>query len=122
LLERSAIPVNEIEDVIWGCAYPEGEQGLNIGRVVGMLAGLPESVSGMTVNRWCGSAIQAAQIAAGMLLMNAGEAFIVGGTESMSRVPMMGFNMLPHPSWTPEQIQNYCNVGITAERVANMYG
>lgn len=122
LLARTGVPADDIEDVVWGCAFPEGEQGLNIGRVVGMLAGLPEAVGGVTVNRWCGSAIQAVQIAAGMLKMNAGEAFIAGGTECMSKVPMMGFNLLPHPSWTKEQVEDYCNVGITAERVACQYG
>ncbi|MDB5982110.1 MAG: fadA [Pseudomonas sp.] len=122
LLHRTGVPADEIEDVVWGCAFPEGEQGLNIGRIVGLRAGLPNTVAGMTVNRWCGSAIQAAQIAAGMLKMNSGEAFIVGGTESMSRVPMMGFNLSPHPSWSPEEIADYCNVGLTAERIAMSYG
>lgn len=122
LLARTGVPADAIEDVVWGCAFPEGEQGLNIGRVVGMLAGLPQAVGGVTVNRWCGSAIQAVQMAAGMLKMNAGDAFIAGGTECMSKVPMMGFNLLPHPSWTQEQVDDYCNVGITAERVARLYG
>jgi acetyl-CoA acyltransferase len=122
LLARTGVPGDEIEDVVWGCAFPEGEQGINMGRVVGMLAGLPNTVGGVTVNRWCGSAIQAVQMAAGMLAMNAGEAFVAGGTESMSKVPMMGFNLLPHPSWSAEQVADYCNVGITAERVARQYG
>ena len=122
LLARTGVAADEIEDVVWGCAFPEGEQGINIGRIVGMLAGLPNGVGGVTVNRWCGSAIQAVQMAAGMLTMNAGEAFIAGGTESMSKVPMMGFNLQPHPTWTKEQVDDYCNVGITAERVARLYG
>ncbi|MDY0013121.1 MAG: thiolase family protein [Rhodocyclaceae bacterium] len=122
LLQRTGVPGNEIEDVIWGCAFPEGEQGINLGRVVGLEAGLPEAVGGVTVNRWCGSAIQAAQMAAGMLAMNAGDAFIAGGTESMSRVPMMGFNLLPPPTWTSEQVDDFCNVGLTAERVARLHG
>ncbi|MEW5421045.1 acetyl-CoA C-acyltransferase [Amorphus sp. 3PC139-8] len=119
LLERTGAPADEIEDVVWGCAFPEAEQGLNIGRVVGLLAGLPETSAGTTVNRWCGSSIQAVQMAAGMLMMNAGEAFVAGGTESMSRVPMMGFNVLPHPSWDKQAIDDYINVGLTAERVAS---
>jgi acetyl-CoA acyltransferase len=118
LLQRTGVPGEEIEDVVWGCAFPEGEQGINIGRVVGLLAGLPETVAGATINRWCGSSIQAVQMAAGMLMMNAGEAFIAGGTESMSRVPMMGFNLLPHPSWDRQTVDDYVNVGLTAERVA----
>lgn len=122
LLARTGVDGAEIEDVVWGCAFPEGEQGLNIGRVVGMLAGLPETTAGATVNRWCGSSIQAVQMAAGMLAMNAGEAFIAGGTESMSRVPMMGFNTLPHPSWDTQAVEDYINVGLTAERVARQFG
>jgi acetyl-CoA acyltransferase len=122
LLDRTGVPAAEIEDVVWGCAFPEGEQGLNIGRVVGLLAGLPETTAGATVNRWCGSSIQAVQMAAGMLMTNAGEAFIAGGTESMSRVPMMGFNPLPHPSWDTEATESYINVGLTAERVSRQFG
>ncbi|MFG1304728.1 thiolase family protein [Xanthobacter autotrophicus] len=122
LLERTGVPGDEIEDVVWGCAFPEGEQGLNLGRVVGLMAGLPESVAGATVNRWCGSSIQAIQMAAGMLVMNAGEAFIAGGTECMSRVPMMGFNILPPPSWSRTEVEDFINVGITAERVAEQFG
>lgn len=122
LLARTGVPGDAIEDLVWGCAFPEGEQGINLGRVVGLMAGLPETVGGATVNRWCGSAIQAAQMAAGMLAMNAGDAFIAGGTECMSRVPMMGFNLSPHPSWTPDQVADFCNVGLTAERVSRLYG
>jgi len=122
LLAKVKAPGAEIEDLIWGCAYPEGEQGLNLGRIVSMLAGLPESVSGMTVNRWCGSALQSIQDAAGMIATNAGEAFICGGVESMSRVPMFGFNLAPPSAWTQEQQDDYIKVGLTAERVAAMYG
>ncbi|MCF8479949.1 MAG: thiolase family protein [Rhodospirillum sp.] len=122
LLAATGIPGTEIEDVIWGCAFPEGEQGLNIGRVVGMLAGLPETTAGATINRWCGSSIQAVQMAAGMIAMDAGEVFVCGGSESMSKVPMMGFNTLPNPTWSPELVSDYINVGLTAERVATQYG
>ena len=122
LMSRTGIPGEEIEDVIWGCAYPEGEQGINLGRVVAMRAGLPHSVSGVTVNRWCGSAIEAVQMAAGALATGAGDAFICGGTESMSRVPMYGFNLLPPTAWSAEEASDFLNVGITAERVAERYG
>jgi acetyl-CoA acyltransferase len=122
LLETTGVPGEEIEDVIWGCAFPEGEQGLNIGRVVGLLAGLPETTAGATINRWCGSSIQAVQMAAGMIAMGAGEAFVCGGSESMSKVPMMGFNPLPNPTWSPDDVSDYMNVGLTAERVAAQYG
>lgn len=122
LLQRTGTPGEDIEDVVWGCAFPEGEQGLNIGRVVGLEAGLPVTTCGMTVNRWCGSSIQAVQAAAGMLLMGAGEAFVAGGTECMSRVPMMGFNLLPPPAWSPQQVDDFVNVGLTAEKVARDCG
>lgn len=121
LLERAGVDGAAIEDVVWGCAFPEGEQGINLGRVVGLQAGLPQTCGGVTVNRWCGSAIQAVQMAAGMIAMNAGDAFVAGGTECMSRVPMMGFNLAPNPAWTPQQVADYCNVGLTAERVADRY-
>ncbi|MCI5076075.1 thiolase family protein [Oricola sp.] len=122
LLDKTGVAGEEIEDVVWGCAFPEGEQGLNLGRVVGLEAGLPVTTCGMTVNRWCGSSVQAVQIAAGMALMGAGEAFVAGGTECMSRVPMMGFNLLPPPGWSPEQVDDYVSVGLTAERVARECG
>ena len=122
LLERTGVPGKDIEDVLWGCAFPEGEQGLNIGRVVGLLAGLPVTSGGATVNRWCGSAVQAIQIAGGMIAMGAGEAFVAGGTESMSRVPMMGFNVMPPPGWSAQEVLDWVNVGLTAERVAEQYG
>jgi acetyl-CoA acyltransferase len=121
LLNRSGAKPEDIEDVVWGCAFPEGEQGLNIGRVVGLLAGLPETSAGATINRWCGSSIQAVQVAGGMIAMGAGDAFVAGGTESMSRVPMMGFNILPHPSWSADLVQDFVNVGLTAERVGEQF-
>lgn len=122
LMAKIQVPAEEIEDVVWGCAYPEGEQGLNLGRIVSMLSGLPNSVCGATVNRWCGSAMQTVQDAAGMIATNAGDAFICGGVESMSRVPMFGFNFAPPAAWTQEQEDAYIKVGLTAERVAEMYG
>lgn len=122
LLDRTRVEGDQIEDVIWGNAFPEGVQGLNLGRIVGMLAGLPHSVAGATINRWCGSSIQAVQMAAGMMVMGAGDAFIAGGSESMSMVPMMGFNLTPHPNWSQQDIDDYINVGLTAERVSREHG
>src|SRR5216683_2860894 len=95
LVERSKIDPKEIEDVIMGCAIPEGEQGLNIGRIVAFLAHLPLNVAGTTVNRFCGSSMQAIHMAAGAIQLDAGEAFICAGIESMTRVPMTGFNPSP---------------------------
>jgi acetyl-CoA acyltransferase len=104
-----------------GCAFPEAEQGLNIGRIVCFLAGLPLSVAGVTVNRFCGSSMQAIHMAAGAIQMDAGEVFICGGVESMSRVPMPGFNVLPHPELYKSYPQAYISMGQTAENLARRY-
>src|SRR5437667_3754000 len=86
-----------IEDVIIGCAFPEGEQGMNLARLVGALAGLPETAAGVTVNRFCASSLQAVNMAAQNIMLDLGDAFVAGGIENMSRVPMGGFN----PSYNP---------------------
>jgi len=97
LVTASGINAADIEDVLMGCAFPEGEQGFNIGRIVVNLAGLPVSIAGATVNRFCGSSMTTIQMAAGYMQMGAGEAFICAGVESMTRVPMGGFNPMPNP-------------------------
>src|ERR1700712_2433868 len=97
LVERTKVDPATIEDLIVGCAFPEGEQGLNVARLIGFLAKLPLSVAGVTMNRFCGSSMQAIHTAAGAIQMNAGEVFICAGVESMSRVPMSGFNPMPNP-------------------------
>ncbi|EPE96411.1 thiolase family protein [Rhizobium grahamii] len=122
LIGRCSIDPAEIEDVNLGCAFPEGEQGFNIARCAALIAGLPQSVGGSTVNRWCGSSMQAVQMAAGAIAMDAGEAFVAGGVESMSRVPMMGFNPLPNPAWSDVQRIAFLNMGLTAENLADRYG
>jgi acetyl-CoA acyltransferase len=121
LVERAKIDPKEIEDVIMGCAIPEGEQGLNIGRIVGFLAHLPLNVAGTTVNRFCGSSMQAIHMAAGAIQLDAGEAFICAGIESMTRVPMTGFNPSPHPGLAKDYPQAYVSMGQTAENVARKY-
>jgi acetyl-CoA acyltransferase len=121
LLAATGINGEEIDDVILGCAFPEAEQGLNIGRLAGFLAQLPNSVPGTTVNRFCGSSMQAIHMAAGAIRMNAGEAFICGGVESMTRVPMPGFNPLPHPELAATYPQAYMGMGETAENLARRY-
>src|SRR6266852_5166901 len=98
LIERTGIKPEDIEDLIVGCAFPEAEQGLNVARLIGLLADLPLSVAGVTVNRFCGSSMQSVHIAAGQIQLGAGEAFICAGVESMSRVPIMGFNPMPNPA------------------------
>jgi acetyl-CoA acyltransferase len=118
LVARSGVNPNDIEDLIVGCAFPEGEQGLNVGRLIAMLAGLPQSVAGMTVNRFCGSSMQSVHIAAGAIQLGAGEVFIAAGVESMSRVPMLGFNPLLNPVLQAKMPAAYIGMGDTAENVA----
>ncbi len=121
LVARSRINANDIEDLLMGCAFPEGEQGFNIARLVGLMAGLPISVAGATLNRFCGSSMQSIHSAAGAISMNAGEAFICAGVESMSRVPMMGFNPMPNPVFAKSHPQFYMGMGDTAENVAKRW-
>ncbi len=118
LVAESGVDPATLEDLIMGCAFPEGEQGLNVARLVGFLAKLPESVAGVTVNRFCGSSMQSVHQAAGAIRMGAGEAFICAGMESMSRVPMMGFNPMPNPGLAKDFPQAYISMGETAENVA----
>jgi acetyl-CoA acyltransferase len=120
LLQKTGVPGEDIEDLIVGCAMPEGEQGLNVARLTGLLAGLPQSVAGTTVNRFCGSSMQAIHMAAGAIQLGAGEAFIAGGMESMTRVPLGGFNPLPNPRLVAIS-QAYISMGETAENLARKY-
>ena len=121
LLEQTGVDPAEIEDLIIGCAFPEGEQGFNLGRIVALIADLPISVAGATVNRFCGSSMQAIHIAAGAIRMDAGEAFICAGVESMSRVPMGGFNPAPNPDLYEKNEGAYMSMGETAENLARKY-
>ena len=121
LLERTQVDPSGIEDVILGCAFPEGEQGLNVARLIALLADLPLSVGGMTVNRFCGSSMSAIHIAMGQIAIGAGEAFICAGLESASRVPMGGFNPLPNPTLAAKSEGAYMSMGQTAENVAQQY-
>ena len=127
-----------IEDLILGCAFPEGEQGMNLARLVGALAGLPETAGGVTVNRFCASSLQAVNMAAQNIMLGFGDVFVAGGVENMSRVPMGGFN----PSYNPRLVKpreedassgpyqpleleygysSYIPMGITAENLAREY-
>ncbi len=120
LLKKTGVPAGEIEDLIVGCAMPEGEQGLNIARLVVLLAGLPDTVAGATVNRFCGSSMQAIHMAAGAIATGAGDVFLAGGIESMTRVPNGGFNPLPNPVLAARS-QAYISMGETAENLARKY-
>jgi len=120
LIDKTGVAPSDIEDIIVGCAFPEGEQGLNVARLIGLLADLPLSVGGMTVNRFCGSSMSAIHIAMGQIQIGAGEVFIAAGVESMSRVPMQGFNPLPNPTLAAKSAA-YMGMGDTAENVATKY-
>lgn len=121
LVQKTGVNAREIEDLILGCAFPEGEQGFNVARLVANIAELPLSVAGTTVNRFCGSSMQTIHMAAGAIQMGAGHAFICGGVESMSRIPMGGFNPLPNPALFDVFPQAYIGMGETAENLARKY-
>lgn len=121
LVARTGIKADDIADVIVGNAFPEGEQGLNIARLIAFIAGLPVTVAGVTVNRWCGSSMEAVHIAAGNIAMGKGELFVCAGVESMSRIPMGGYNPLPNPTLYKTLPDAYLGMGLTAENVAKRY-
>ncbi|MGE8444201.1 MAG: thiolase family protein [Comamonas testosteroni] len=121
LLKRCDLDPALLEDVILGCAYPEASQGNNLARIVGLLAGLPETVSGMTVNRFCGSSMQAVHIAAAQIEAGMGDAFLCVGVESMTMVPQGGFNFSPNPQ-LQANTDAYTSMGETAENVAQRWG
>jgi len=121
LIERTGVNPDDIEDLILGCAFPEGEQGLNMARLVVLMADLPISVAGTTVNRFCGSSMQAIHMAAGAIQMGAGDVFVCAGVESMSRVPMSGFNPMLNPALCQSMPAAYMSMGETAENVGREY-
>jgi len=120
LLKRTDVDPTSIEDVILGCAYPEAAQGNNLARIVGLLAGLPHEVGGMTVNRFCGSSMQAVHIAAAQIEAGMGDAFLCVGVESMTMVPQGGFNFSPNPE-LQANTDAYISMGETAENVAERW-
>ncbi|HYD19462.1 MAG TPA: thiolase family protein [Patescibacteria group bacterium] len=121
LVKRTGVPVEDLEDLILGCAFPEGEQGFNVARLVVNIANLPLGMGGVTVNRFCGSSMQSIHQAAGAISAGAGNAFICAGVESMSRIPMGGFNPLPNPALVKTFPQAYIAMGETAENLARKY-
>ncbi|WP_367306696.1 acetyl-CoA C-acyltransferase [Alicyclobacillus acidocaldarius] len=112
----------EIEDVVIGCAMPEGEQGLNVARIISLYSGLPETVPAMTINRFCSSGLQAIAIAAERVMLGHVEVALAGGVETMSHVPMSGFKPSPHPDILLEMPDIYISMGHTAENVAKRFG
>ncbi len=121
LIRDTGVRPEDLEDLILGCAFPEAEQGFNVAKIAAGLAGLPVSVAGVTVNRFCGSSMSAIHMAAGAIACGAGEVFVCGGVESMSRVPMGGFNPLPNPRLGEIYPQAYMSMGETAENLARKY-
>ncbi len=121
LVEETGVATDDVEDLILGNAVPEGEQGMNMARYVVFLSDLPIKVGGTTVNRWCGSSMQAIHNAAGMIQLGAGDVFMCAGVESMTRVPMTGFNPSPNPALLQRWPETYHSMGQTAEAVAQKY-
>lgn len=120
-VKKLNLQVSDLEDFALGCAFPEGEQGLNLARLVVLHAGLPLSVGGNTINRFCGSSMQAIHQAVGAIMAGAGEVYLCGGVESMSRIPMGGFNPMPNPDLYEKSPGAYISMGETAENVARRY-
>ncbi len=112
----------EIEDVILGCAMPEGEQGMNVARIASLRAGLPIEVSAVTINRFCSSGLQAIAMAAERIMSGGAEVMVAGGTESMSMIPMGGNKVSPNPWLVDHFPGTYLSMGLTAERVATRFG
>src|SRR5580698_6602241 len=122
-IERAkGLEAAEIEDVIVGCATPEAEQGMNVARIASLRAGLPVTVSAMTINRFCSSGLQAIALGAERIIAGGAEVVVAGGTESMSMIPMGGNKIAPNPWLTDNKPDTYLNMGLTAENVAKKYG
>ncbi|MCC6292559.1 MAG: acetyl-CoA C-acyltransferase [Bryobacterales bacterium] len=123
LLSRyPAVPASEIDDVILGCAMPEGEQGMNMARVAALRAGLPDLVPGITINRFCSSGLQAIAMAAERIRAGMAQIILAGGAETMSLLPMTGRNLAPNPWMVDHRPEIYINMGLTAENVQRKYG
>ena len=119
LLKRTpGLDPKEVDDVIFGCAFPEGEQGMNMARMIALRAGLPISVSGETINRYCSSGVQSIAHAAFAIMAGQMEVAMAGGTESMSMVPMAGYKFAPNPHFAQDLPHYYTNMGLTAENVS----
>ncbi|MBW5448277.1 acetyl-CoA C-acetyltransferase [Cohnella sp. CFH 77786] len=112
----------DVEDVIIGCAMPEGEQGLNFARIMSLYAGFPNTVPALTVNRFCSSGLQSIAFAAERIMLGHADVIIAGGVESMSHVPMTGFKLSPNPRIVEEMPEVYIAMGHTAENVASRFG
>jgi len=121
IVDRNELNVHDVEDLMLGCAYPEGVQGLNLGRIATYLPGLPNTIPGMTTNRLCGSSMQVAHSAAGAIKLGAGELFLTAGVETMSLVKRGGWNRDLHSGIEEKYPDAYISMGITAENLARDY-
>lgn len=121
LVDETKVNVNDIDDLLLGCAFPEAEQGFNLARIIVSLADLPITVAGATLNRFCGSSMTTIHQAAAYIMAGAGEVYIAAGVESMSRIPMGGFNPMPNPALYAKYPQAYIGMGETAENLAKKY-
>ncbi|MDP2972492.1 MAG: acetyl-CoA C-acyltransferase, partial [Deltaproteobacteria bacterium] len=122
LSRATGLKVEEVEDIVLGCAFPESDQGLNLARVVAMRAGFPFSVPGQTVNRFCSSGLQAIATAAYEIMVGGADVMIAGGVEFMSQVPIMGLTPSPNPYLVDHNPHAYTSMGLTAENVAERFG
>ncbi len=121
-IKRAGVDPKEVEDVILGCAMPEGEQGMNIARLSALLAGLPDSTGGVTINRFCSSGLQSIAMAAQAVMTGMNECVAAGGVESMTMVPMSGNKLSLSPELVDKRPEAYIGMGFTAENVAAKYG
>lgn len=122
LVQRTGIDPAAVEDVYLGCSFPEGEQGMNVGRIAAMKAGLPVEVPGQTINRFCSSGLQTIATAAERVMLGLADCIVAGGVESMSSVPMGGLKYSANPGMVAQWPESYSSMGITAELVAEQYG
>ena len=122
LMERTEVDPARVEDVYLGCSFPEAEQGMNMGRVAALKAGLPIEVPGQTINRFCCSGIQTISMAAERIMLGYADCIVAGGAESMSCVPLGGNKYSANPGLVADWPESYCSMGVTAEIVAERYG
>src|SRR6202041_3569413 len=120
--QAKGLDPKDVEDVVIGCAMPEGEQGMNVARISSLRAGLPVESAAMTINRFCSSGLQAIAIAAQRIMAGQGEVAVAGGTESMTMLPMAGNKFSPNPWLVENHPDTYLNMGLTAENLARKYG
>ena len=121
LKRAGTVSPEDIDDLIVGCAMPEAEQGMNVARMIGLEAGLPDEVSGMTINRYCSSGLQSISMASDRLTLGQADAMLAGGIESMSLIPMGGNKITPNPRLVQRKPESYITMGLTAEKVAEKY-